>query len=269
MDADKLVTSKLEASLSGESEHPLNLLNAQLKWTAQEMERSAGAAGHPSKLDHLLTSFREHPDRDGSVLGGLNNYWLWFQYYAPGSQYDDKGSGAINRFGGFVNEGYRTAVTEQAQICLAKITAVMSDIVSMSLWLADDGSREDYIQPALERVAEASLDYYHHTSPDMTYYGRLGQDEDFRDTDMGVRIVPMHDTIKSLPKTKAGVALGEVDASEVAGLTLFATEAAVHSLCAQLTYAKKTAQVYKLTHGLDQPNQEAVKRATQLLSWEN
>ena len=269
MDADKLVTSKVEASLSGESEHPLNLLDTQLKWTAQEMERSAGAAGHPSKLDHLFTSFREHPDRDSSVLGGLNNYWLWFQYYAPGSQYDDNGSGAINRFGGFVNDGYRTAVTEQAQIYLAKTTAVMSDILSMSLWLADDGSSADYIQPALERVAEAALDYYHHTSPDMTYYGRLGQDEDFRDTDMGVRIFPMHDTIKSLPNTGVPLGKAEIDVHKVAGLTLLATEAAVHSLCAQLTYAKKTHQAYKLTHGLDQPDQAAVERATQLLSWES
>ena len=186
MNIEKLVLTKFEQTLPKESDHTLRLLTGQLDWSLQEMRQNCGGGTEAAKLARLLSAFREGSTENEGVLENMDAYWREFLWYSPGSEYAREGEGAINSFGGFMNDGFRAAVIEQAQVRLARVTTVMADSLGMVLWLAEGRREGDYAEKAIEAIAEASLDYYHRTSPNLEYYGRLGENESFRDTDIGL-----------------------------------------------------------------------------------
>ena len=232
MEPGSLIAQAGAESIKAEASHPLNILQKQLLWTQQENDRSCNHEPQTDKLQRLLEAACKPPKRNQSLIKALNDYWRWFLYWSPGSEYSRKKAGAINRFGGFINDGFVSAVTRTAQIHLAKVSAVMTDVVSMTLWLEANQAPGDYNQAAIEKIATAGVDYYHQTNPKLEYYGRLGDDEDFIDTDMGVRLGVIADNIRT-DHSNNDHQPQSVDLSQLA------VEAAVHSFCAQITYSRR------------------------------
>ena len=253
MDIERSVITKLEPLPSGEAagEHVLRLLIKQLEWSLQEMKQNCGDGSEEAKLARLLFAFHRDAPEEEQVFDSLDAYWQWFLYYSPRSKYHREGGGAINQLGGDPNEGWQTAVIEQAQMHLARLTTALADSVGMALWLAGERRQETYAEAAVEEIIASSLDYYERTSPQLDYYGRLGDDENFRETDMGVRLVGVHNFLNgSLTSFKTPA----LPAEEAAGLVRLTAEAAVRGLCAQITYARRWRQADKLVAGLDHPD---------------
>ena len=161
-----------------ESEQILILLEKQFAWMSAEMDYSWTKDGYATKLDR----FKRHPDEPGSVLANMSSYWDRFEN-------DDR---ALRQAG--LDEQARLHLAARSLVFLGKTTAGMADKAAMALWL-NRGRPGNYTADALTRIKSHVISH-RAVNPHLFYYGLMGEGTDFKWTDMGVRILAMHNAVR-------------------------------------------------------------------------